>query len=220
MNPIRTSPSYSLSRVFLISVTFIGYVFANSAPGQHMNQTLSSSNQSSVGVVRDKTNENDGRHDFDFLFGSWQVRNRRLAQRLENCDEWQEFLATNRCRPLLGGVANLDRYEAVFPNGKPIEGLTLRCFDPTKADWSIYWNDSWTCQLQPPVVGRFAGNRGEFYGDDIFKGKPIRVRYIWSKLGRDSARWEQAFSPDGGKTWETNWIMDLTRLSTSEGSER
>jgi hypothetical protein len=27
----------------------------------------------------------------------------------------------------------------------------------------------------------------------------------------DSCRWEQAYSADGGKTWETNWIMEFTR---------
>jgi hypothetical protein len=26
------------------------------------------------------------------------------------------------------------------------------------------------------------------------------------------ARWEQAFSPDDGKTWERNWIMTMTRV--------
>ena len=64
----------------------------------------------------------------------------------------------------------------------------------------------------PPQVGRINGNRGEFYGDDVLGGRPIRVVYIWSEITPTSARWEQAFSPDTGETWETNWIMESTRI--------
>ncbi len=157
--------------------------------------------------------EPDGRRDFDFLFGKWNIRNRRLARRLESCTEWQEFSAAQEVRPVLGGLGNIDKLTATFPDGKAIEGMTLRFFDPKAHAWSLYWIDNWTCQLQPPVVGRFVGNRGEFYGDDTFKEKPIRVRFIWVKNGPDSAHWEQAFSDDGGKTWETNWEMEMTRVN-------
>jgi len=160
------------------------------------------------GEMKDET---DGRHDFDFLFGSWKVESRRLARRLEGCTEWQNLRAENETRPVLGGLGNVDKFTATFPNGKPIEGMTLRFFDPKTKLWSIYWVDNWTCQLQPPVIGRFDGKRGEFYGDDTFKEKPIRVRFIWVKKDSDSACWEQAFSENGGKTWETNWEWEITR---------
>ena len=163
---------------------------------------------------RDLADEStDGRRDFDFLGGRWHVRNRRLVRRLEANNEWQEFAATNEMQSLLGGLCNLDTYDATFPNGSQIQGLTLRCFNPQTRKWSIYWNDSVQCELQPPVVGAFQADRGEFYGDDTFKGAAIRVRYVWLKLGPDSAQWEQAFSQDNGKNWETNWVMELRRAS-------
>jgi hypothetical protein len=61
--------------------------------------------------------------------------------------------------------------------------------------------------------GWLDGDRGEFYGDDEYDGRPIRVVYVWSAITPTSARWEQAFSLDGGQTWETNWIMESTRTS-------
>jgi len=62
------------------------------------------------------------------------------------------------------------------------------------------------------VFGNFQNGVGTFNGDDTFNGKPIKVRFIWSKITASSAQWEQAFSPDGGKSWETNWVMDFTRV--------
>ena len=157
--------------------------------------------------------ETDGRKDFDFLHGRWKVHNRRLVRRLQACTEWQEFEASQDVRPVLGGLGNVDTYSALpFSDGKPLEGMTLRIFDPSAQTWSLYWADDRSCQLQPPVVGRFVDGRGEFSGDDVFDGKPIRVRFIWSHLTATSARWEQAFSVDGGETWETNWYMVMTRI--------
>jgi hypothetical protein len=63
----------------------------------------------------------------------------------------------------------------------------------------------------PPVVGEFNGNRGEFYDQEQYKGRAILVRYLWLNISPKSARMEQSFSADGGKTWETNWICELTR---------
>lgn len=154
----------------------------------------------------------DGRHDFDFLFGRWRIHNRRLVSRLDGCTEWREFQAMSEARPILGGMGNVDTFSTShFPDGKPLEGFTLRIFDPAAATWSIWWSDDRSGQLQPPVVGRFRGDHGEFAGEDLFAGRPIRVRFDWTR-GAVSARWEQAFSPDGGETWETNWVMDLTRV--------
>lgn len=131
--------------------------------------------------------------------------------RLEGCTEWHEFPAAYEMRPVLGGFGNVDRFTAVFPNGSPFEGMTMRFFDPKTRQWSIYWVDDWTCQLQPPVVGHFTANRGEFLGEDTFNDKRIRVRYIWLKKSANLAHWAQAFSEDGEQTWETNWEMEFTR---------
>ena len=154
----------------------------------------------------------DGRNDFDFLHGKWKIHNRKLIRRLQDCTEWQEFAAFQEVRPVLGGIGNVDRFAATFPDGQPIEGMTLRIFDPRANLWSIYWVDDRSCQLQPPVVGRFEnGIHGRFFGDDIFGGKPIRVVFDWIKTSADTATWEQAFSQNDGRTWETNWQMTMTR---------
>ena len=103
-------------------------------------------------------------------------------------------------------------------NGKAVEGAALRLFDPAKGKWIIYWADNLNPGvLQPPVIGSFKGDVGEFYGDDELNGKKIRVRYIWKR--GISPRWEQAFSADGGKTWETNWIMTFTRNKDSAATK-
>jgi len=155
--------------------------------------------------------DSDGREDFNFLIGKWEVHNRRLVKRLDNCSDWQEFPATLKVHSILGGLGNFDEFSADYPDGKPLEGTTVRIFNPKAQTWSLHWVDNRTCQLQASIVGRFAGNRGEFFGDETFDGKPIRVRFVWVKTTPLSAHWEQAFSVDAGKTWETNWEMDFVR---------
>ncbi|MEV0149793.1 MULTISPECIES: hypothetical protein [unclassified Nonomuraea] len=148
-------------------------------------------------------------NDFDFLIGTWNVHNRRLVSRLTGSDEWEEFAGRSTCTRHFDGAANVD--EIVFP-AKGFSGLTVRVCDPATGEWSIYWADSTGGALGlPPMVGRFEGGRGEFYADDAHEGRPVRCRFIWTVGGPDSCRWEQAFSVDGERTWETNWTMDLTR---------
>ncbi len=157
--------------------------------------------------------QNDGRKDFDFFFGRWKVHNSRLKRRLAGSTEWQEFDCAVACHPVMGGIGNVDSFDVeVFPDGKTLHGMSLRFFNPKTRLWSIYWIDDRSCELQPPVVGRFENGRGVFIGDDTFDGKPIRCRFIWSDITATSARWEQAFSPDGEKTWETNWRITMTRV--------
>jgi hypothetical protein len=150
-----------------------------------------------------------GVHDFDFLVGTWQVANRRLTMRHVGSRDWDEFPGHMTMRKVLGGLGNVD--EIAFPT-KGWSGLTLRLFDPQLRQWSIYWVNSRDGIMQPPVVGTFEGGVGKFYCDDVDEGRPIRVRYIWSEIKEDSAHWEQAFSLDGGATWETNWVIELRRV--------
>ena len=110
----------------------------------------------------------------------------------------------------LRSKANTDEYEGVAPFG-PIQGMTLRLFDPASRQWRLYWANSATGILDRPVVGSFRNGRGEFYNEDTHEGRSIYTRYIWSEITESSCRWEQAFSVDGGKSWETNWIMEFTR---------
>lgn len=146
--------------------------------------------------------------DFDFFIGSWNVAHRRLKSRLAGSDEWDEFPGTSRCEKRLSGLVNVD--ENVFPT-KGFAGMTVRVFDPARRRWSIYWIDSRVGMLTPPVIGGFAGDRGEF-GEDRHDGKPITVQFLWTRLGRDAARWEQAFSLDG-QAWEWNWAMEFARTA-------
>src|SRR5688572_13734043 len=159
--------------------------------------------------------ERDGRHDFDFFHGSWSIRNRRLKKRLQGCAEWEEFDATGECRPVLGGIGNVDSFDAILPDGDPITGMSLRIFDPVTGNWSIYWADNRVCALLPPVVGHFVGGRGSFHGVDDLDGRPICVVFRWYDITPTSATWEQAFSADDGATWETNWQMFMTRARSS-----
>jgi NIPSNAP len=151
----------------------------------------------------------DGARDFDFWMGSWKVHNRRLRERLKGSTNWDEFGSTSEARPLLGGVGNEDVFRTDFAGG--FTGMSFRFFDKATGLWSIHWADSRFGTLDSGVVGSFKGDVGVFEGSDTFEGRSIRVRYTWSRVTTPKPRWEQAFSEDGGKTWETNWVMDMTR---------
>jgi len=147
--------------------------------------------------------------DFDFLFGSWSIHNRRLRKRLAGSEVWDEFEATSVARPLLDGMGNEDEFRTDFYGG--FIGMSFRFFDPRTKLWSIYWADTRRCGvLDPPVFGSFSGDIGVFDGDDTFEGRPIRVRFTWYGVTTPTPRWEQAFSDDDGETWETNWVMEFT----------
>jgi hypothetical protein len=151
------------------------------------------------------------KHDFDFLFGSWKVHNRYLKDRLRHSVEWSEFEARSDVQPVLNGLGNMDRYSAMRA-GESVEGVTLRLFNPATGEWSIHWADTVRPGiLLPPMVGRFDGDAGQFFGDEMLDGRKVLCRFLWTRTNPSSPQWEQAFSDDGGKTWETNWIMTFTR---------
>jgi len=149
--------------------------------------------------------------DFDFLVGDWRVHHRSLRAS-GTTREWMEANGTTSHRPLFGGSANIEEHTIAAPSGT-YRALALRSYDVKTRRWSIWWLDARTPlgQLDPPVQGGFAGGVGTFYGDEKVNGKPVRVRFIWSQITATSARWEQAYSTDAGKTWETNWIMEFRR---------
>lgn len=156
-------------------------------------------------------------HDFDFLAGTWRTQQRRLKARLCGCTDWEHFSATSRVMALPGGVANFDTL--VAEDWRPgWVGMTLRVYNPLTDLWSIYWLtnegggiDPATSQLSPPVVGRFEGPEGIFEGEEPIDGRLVRVRFLWQRLGPGRARWQQAFSVDGGQSWEVNWVMEFER---------
>ncbi len=156
--------------------------------------------------------EPSGIHDFDFFIGRWQVHHRRLKERLAGNHEWIEFDGTTVTRAIMGGAGNIDDNVLEMPGGA-YRAVSLRSFDPKSRLWSIWWLDGRSPRgpLDPPVQGGFQGGVGTFYADDSLSGKSIRVRFVWSDITPTSARWAQAFSADGGRTWETNWTMDFVR---------
>jgi hypothetical protein len=150
-------------------------------------------------------------NDFDFLFGTWNVHNRRLRNPLTGSNDWYEFTSTAIEVPLLGGSANLEQYDAAeTPNG-PIHAIALRLHDATSGRWSISWSTAGSGSFLVPTVGAFADGIGTFLASEELGGRPILVRFIWAPDTASSCRWEQAFSSDDGATWETNWIMNFTR---------
>jgi hypothetical protein len=157
--------------------------------------------------------QRDGGHDFDFLIGDWKAHVRRLPDRLVGSDRWIEYWGISNHHKLLGSNANFEEFEVSTKDGSGhIKGQTLRLYNPETRQWSIYLVDvdKGTLGL-PPVIGEFTGKRGEFYDQEMWKGRAILVRYLWLDLGPNAARMEQAFSADGGKSWETNWICELSR---------
>ena len=154
-----------------------------------------------------------GLHDFDFLVGSWKIHHLRLRERLAGNNEWDEFDGTCSMCLTMGGWGNFDDNVINLPGGA-YRAMGFRAYDSKTGLWAIWWLDGRypAADLAPPVKGRFQDGIGLFYADDSLRGKPIRVRYTWSMITPTSAHWEQAFSPDGGKSWETNWKMDLSRV--------
>jgi len=161
----------------------------------------------------------DGQHDFDFEFGSWKAHLRRLLHPMTGSNQWVELDGTSVVRKIWGGRANLGEFE-VDSGATHIEGLSLRLYNPQTQQWSIYWSNSKDGGLGTPMVGQFKNGRGEFYDQELFNGAAIYVRFIFSDITQTSFRLEQAFSADGGKTWEPNWVVAFTRQKAANVTAR
>jgi len=153
--------------------------------------------------------EADAPKDFDFEMGDWTVKHRRLKERLKNCTEWVEFKGLSSTRKILGGFGNLEDNHLSFPEGA-FRAIALRSYDRKQKHWSIWWLDGrFPGALDTPVIGRFENGIGLFFADDKLDGRPIKIRFTWSIAADGHPHWEQAFSADAGKTWETNWTMEF-----------
>ncbi|WP_229726573.1 DUF1579 domain-containing protein [Sphingomonas alpina] len=164
-----------------------------------------------VPAVANSLAGDDHAHDFDFLIGSWRVKHHRLKERLTGSDAWQDFEGTCVMQPLMGGVGNVDDNWLDIPSG-PYSAVGLRSYDPKNGLWAIWWLDGRSPHtIDVPVKGNFQDGVGTFLADDMLRGKPVKLRFQWSAITANSAEWRQALSADGGKTWETNWVMHFTR---------
>jgi hypothetical protein len=158
----------------------------------------------------------DGQRDFDWEIGSWKTQLKYLTRPLTGSSTWVDYEGTSIVRKVLDGRANLVELDVRGPAGR-IEGMSLRLYNPEARQWSLNFSSARTGTLSPPVLGEFKNGRGEFYGQEFLRGRAILVRFIISDVTENSARFEQAFSDDGGKTWEVNWIAVDTRLKEGSG---
>jgi hypothetical protein len=164
--------------------------------------------------------QHDGAHDFDFLIGDWKAHLHRMIDRKTGVTTsdprtgiWVEYDGICNDKKVLDTNANLEQFD-VRASGTHLRfrGQALRMYNPASHQWSIYGIDLDKGELSlPPLVGQFAGRRGEFFDSELRNGRMVQVRYVWSDLTPKSARMEQSFSPDGGKSWAVNWVVDLSR---------
>ena len=159
----------------------------------------------SSGALVIRASSTSSQHDFDFLVGTWKLRNRKLTSRLTHSTEWISFESRVEMHQILNGLGNIDKYTDQA-SGKPYEGVALRLFNPATRLWSIYWADSNSGSLDPPVVGSFENKIGHFFARDTYKHRPIFVVFRWDVRNPSLPVWSQAFSTDEGKTWEWNSI--------------
>jgi hypothetical protein len=152
----------------------------------------------------------DGSRDFDFEFGEWRMKLKRRIDPLTGSDKWVEYQGPSVVRKVWDGKANLGEIDVEGPAGR-IQGLSLRVYDPTSRQWSITYASSAAGMLGPPMIGSFRQGRGEFYNHETYRGRAIFVRFVFADITPRSFRLEQAFSEDGGKTWEANWLADFSR---------
>jgi hypothetical protein len=156
----------------------------------------------------------DGQRDFDFEIGKWKAHVKKLLHQLSGSKDWEEFDGTVVTTQFMEGRGNLSEMNIDGTTSHAhIQIIAVRLYNPTSREWSIYGASAKTGVFDPPEIGQFDGRRGEFYASDMFQGRAIYVRYVWENLSRTATHFEQAFSPDGGKTWEINWIYDGTRAT-------
>ena len=159
----------------------------------------------------------DGQHDFDFEIGTWKTELKRRLRPLSGSEEWTQMRGTSVVRKVWGGKANLVELDVTGPTGR-IEGLSLRLYNPQSRQWSLNCASSGDGTLVPPTIGEFRDGRGEFYSQETYQGRVILVRFVITKVAADKYRFEQAFSDDGAKTWEVNWIAEDTRIADASAA--
>lgn len=164
-----------------------------------------------AGALLLEASATSSQHDFDYLAGSWRLKNRKLKSRLTHSTEWIAFESRVEMYQILNGFGNIDKYTDMA-SGQPYEGFALRLFNPRTRLWSIYWADSNSGALDAPVVGSFENKVGHFFARDTFNGKNIIVVFRWDVRNPQLPIWSQAFSTDEGKSWEWNSINVSERV--------
>ena len=153
----------------------------------------------------------DGSRDFDFEFGEWRMKLKRRLEPLTGSDRWVEYEGPSVVRKVWDGKANLGEIDVKGPAGR-IQGMSLRLYDPAAGQWYVRFANARTGELGQPMIGGFKNGRGEFYTQETLDGRPIFVRFVFSDITPAAFRLEQAFSADGGRTWEANWIATFKKV--------
>ena len=192
----------SRCRAFLSCLTVMGLLYLPAAPA-----CARAAKAAEAGAETPR----DGQHDFDFEIGTWRTHLKRLAHPLSGSSEWVEYTGVTTVHKVWNGRANLVELTADGPDGH-FEGLNLRLYNPRSRQWSLNFANSSGGTLGQPTIGRFVDGRGEFYDQEDFDGRAVFVRFVITPLDADTIRFEQAFSDDGGKTWEINWVATDTRM--------
>jgi hypothetical protein len=195
-----------MRRYVAVAVLMVSGFFAG--PGD---SEVRSKSEASGTSAEQSLNERDGQHDFDFEIGTWKTHLRRLKNPLTGSTTWVEYKGTTVVRKIWNGRANLVELDVEGPSGR-IEGLSLRLYNPQSRQWSLNFASSSSGAMSPPTVGGFKNGRGEFFNQETYNGRAIFVRFVISDITPNSCRFEQAFSDDGGKTREVNWIATDTRV--------
>lgn len=158
----------------------------------------------------------DGSHDFDWEYGNWTTHIHRLQHPLTGSKTWVDYDGTTKIHRFWNGKAHMVELDVTGPAGH-IEGISVRLYNPVSHQWSLNFANSAVGAFGTPTVGEFKNGRGEFYDYEEIGGRMILVRNVWSDITPTSGHFEQAFSADGGKTWQVNWIATDTRIKDSAG---
>lgn len=175
--------------------------------------------QASAASASESVQQPDGQHDFDFELGSWKCHISRLLKPLTGSNAWAEYDGTSVVHRVWNGRANLGELDVSGPAGR-IQGLSLRLYEPATRQWYIRWANAADGAMGAPMIGGFRNGRGEFYNQETLNGRAIYVRFIFSDITPTSFRLEQAFSGDGGTTWEPNWIATFAKVGDEPSSPR
>ena len=181
---------------------------------QPFNSVAQQKSEASKNTPQVSPTPRDGQHDFDFEIGTWKTSLKRLLKPLTGSTTWVEYEGTTVVKKVWNGKANLVELDVTSSAGR-IEALSLRLYNPESKQWSLNFSNSAGGVMSVPTIGEFKNGRGEFYDQETLNGRAILVRFVISNITPNSCQFEQAFSDDGGKTWEVNWIADDTRMKDS-----
>jgi len=195
-----------MRRYFVVAALMVAGLYAGALRAE-----AQSNSDAANSTLQQTLKERDGQHDFDFEIGTWKTRLKRLLHPLTGSNTWAEYEGTTVVRKVWNGRANLVEL-VVDGTAGHFEGLSLRLYNPQSRQWSLNFAGLNSGAMSPPTIGGFKNARGEFFNQETLNGRAIFVRFVISDITPNSCRFEQAFSDDGGKTWEVNWIAIDTRV--------